>query len=161
MTTFAGKTAASADKIRGGYYTPAPVARFLAAWVCQAGARILEPSCGDGRILRELTAFTSQAHGVELNACEAEKSREFAPVDLDNFFSWFSTTNQCSWDGVAGNPPYIRFGNWAPDQRLPALELMQRAGLRPTKLTNAWVPFVVASTLAVRDGGRVGLVLPA
>ena len=38
---------------------------------------------------------------------------------------------------------------------------MRRAGLRPTKLTNAWVPFVVASTTLVRDGGRVGLVLPA
>ncbi|WP_242660821.1 hypothetical protein, partial [Mycobacterium alsense] len=30
---FAGKAAASADKVRGGYYTPAPVARFLARWV--------------------------------------------------------------------------------------------------------------------------------
>ena len=38
---------------------------------------------------------------------------------------------------------------------------MRRAGLRPTKLTNAWVPFVVASTTLVREGGRVGLVLPA
>ena len=56
MTTFAGKAAASADKVRGGYYTPAPMARFLARWVCQAGAKILEPSCGDGRILRELAA---------------------------------------------------------------------------------------------------------
>ena len=56
MKTFAGKAAASADKVRGGYYTPAPVARFLARWVRQAGPRILEPSCGDGRILRELAA---------------------------------------------------------------------------------------------------------
>jgi len=43
----------------------------------------------------------------------------------------------------------------------PALEVMRREGLRPTRLTNAWVPFVVASTVLVRDGGRVGLVLPA
>ncbi|HWS92137.1 MAG TPA: class I SAM-dependent methyltransferase, partial [Mycobacterium sp.] len=40
-------------------------------------------------------------------------------------------------------------------------ELMRREGLRPSRLTNAWVPFVVASTVLVRDGGRVGLVLPA
>ncbi len=38
---------------------------------------------------------------------------------------------------------------------------MRREGLRPSRLTNAWVPFVVASTVLVRDGGRVGLVLPA
>jgi adenine-specific DNA methylase len=165
MKTFAGKTAASADKVRGGYYTPAPVARFLARWVFQAGPEILDPSCGDGRILRELAALSGQAHGVELVAGEAAKAREFAPVDAENLFTWLHTSASGrpagSWDGVAGNPPYIRFGTWASDQRDPALALMRRAGLRPTRLTNAWVPFVVASTLLVRDGGRVGLVLPA
>jgi adenine-specific DNA methylase len=164
MTTFAGKAAASADKVRGGYYTPPQVARFLARWVRQAGARILEPSCGDGAILRELAALGSTAHGVELVADEAAKSRKFAPVDAANLFSWLdenSETRAAGWDGVAGNPPYIRFGNWGSDEREPALELMRRAGLRPTRLTNAWVPFVVASTVLVRVGGRVGLVLPA
>ncbi|WP_421841658.1 Eco57I restriction-modification methylase domain-containing protein [Mycobacterium sp.] len=159
--TFAGKTAASPDKIRGGYYTPVPVARFLAGWVRSAGEKILEPSCGDGRILRELAAIGTHAHGVELVTQEAAKSREFAPVDAESLFDWLSKTQTASWDGVAGNPPYIRFGNWASDQRAPALDLMRQQGLRPTKLTNAWVPFVVAATTLVRDGGRVGLVLPA
>ena len=130
MKTFAGKAPASADKVRGGYYTPAAVARFLARWVAQAGPRILEPSCGDGRILRELAALGGQAHGVELVAQEAAKSREFAPVDAENLFTWLAKSGAGGWDGVAGNPPYIRFGNWASDQREPALELMRRAGLR-------------------------------
>ncbi|HEY0225083.1 MAG TPA: class I SAM-dependent methyltransferase [Mycobacterium sp.] len=161
MKTFAGKAAASADKARGGYYTPRPVARFLAGWVRQAGRRIVEPSCGDGRILRELAAHSDQIRGVELSAREADIARQFAPVDAENLFTWLARTEAAGWDGVAGNPPYIRFGNWAAEQREPALELMRRAGLRPSKLTNAWVPFVVASTMLVRDGGRVGLVLPA
>lgn len=161
MKTFAGKAAASADKVRGGYYTPAPVARFLARWVRGAGPRIVEPSCGDGAILRELAALGGRVHGVELVAEEAAKAREFAPVDAANLFAWLATTRPGGWDGVAGNPPYIRFGNWAADQREPALELMRREGLRPSRLTNAWVPFVVASSVLVRDGGRVGLVLPA
>jgi adenine-specific DNA methylase len=159
--TFAGKAVASADKVRGGYYTPTPVARFLARWVRQAGPRIVEPSCGDGRILSELAELSSQVHGVELVADEAVKSRDFAPVDAENLFTWLAKSPPAGWDGVAGNPPYIRFGNWASDQRDPALELMKREGLRPNRLTNAWVPFVVASTVLVRDGGRVGLVLPA
>ncbi|OBI31799.1 class I SAM-dependent methyltransferase [Mycobacterium sp. E2238] len=161
MKTFAGKAAASADKVRGGYYTPAPVARFLARWVRGAGPRIVEPSCGDGAILRELAALGGRVHGVELVAEEAAKAREFAPVDAANLFAWLATTRTGGWDGVAGNPPYIRFGNWAAEQREPALELMRREGLRPSRLTNAWVPFVVASSVLVRDGGRVGLVLPA
>ena len=161
MTTFAGKTAASADKVRGGYYTPAGVARFLARWVREAGPKILEPSCGDGAILRELAVLSGQAHGVELIAPEAAKSRALAPVDTENLFTWLGRAQDGGWDGVAGNPPYIRFGNWAPEQREPALELLRRNGLRPSRLTNAWVPFVVASTILARDGGRVGLVLPA
>jgi adenine-specific DNA methylase len=158
---FAGKAAASAAKVRGGYYTPAPVARFLARWVRLAGPRILEPSCGDGRILRELAGLGGDVQGVELVADEAAKARRFAPVDAENLFTWLAGTAPGAWDGVAGNPPYIRFGNWAADQREPALELMRREGLRPSRLTNAWVPFVVAATALVRDGGRVGLVLPA
>ncbi|OBK48399.1 class I SAM-dependent methyltransferase [Mycobacterium sp. 1081908.1] len=158
---FAGKAAASADKVRGGYYTPPPVARFLARWVREAGPRIVEPSCGDGRILRELAALSDRAHGVELIPDEAAKARRFAPVDAESLFAWMARANPGGWDGVAGNPPYIRFGNWAPDQRDPALELMRREGLRPSRLTNAWVPFVVAGAALVRDGGRVGLVLPA
>src|ERR1700753_1927568 len=114
MTTFAGKAAASADKVRGGYYTPAPVARFLAAWVRQAGPRIVEPSCGDGRILRELAAVSPAVRGVELLPGEADKARQYAPVDADDLFGWLARAEAASrdgWDGVAGNPPYIRFGN--------------------------------------------------
>src|SRR6516165_11394209 len=105
MRTFAGKAEASADKVRGGYYTPYPVARFLARWVGDAGPRIVEPSCGDGRFLRELAKVSSQVHGVELIAHEAAKSREFAPVDAENLFTWLARTEAGSWDGVAGNPP--------------------------------------------------------
>src|ERR1700753_3362721 len=107
MTTFAGKAAASADKVRGGYYTPAPVARFLARWVRQAGPRIVEPSCGDGRIVR----------GVELVDGEAAKSRACGPVDTANLFTWLADNEAAGWDGVAGNPPYIRFGHWGSGQR--------------------------------------------
>ncbi|MCV7379086.1 SAM-dependent methyltransferase [Mycobacterium alsense] len=158
---FAGKAAASADKVRGGYYTPAPVARFLARWVGRAGPRIVEPSCGDGAILRELAGPGGEVRGVELVADEAAKAAAFARVDTANLFTWLAGTEPGGWDGVAGNPPYIRFGNWAAEQRDPALEFLRREGLRPSRLTNAWVPFVVASTVLVRDGGRVGLVLPA
>jgi adenine-specific DNA-methyltransferase len=39
---------------------------------------------------------------------------------------------------------------------------MQQAGLRPTRLTNAWVPFIVTSTLLLKQhGGRLAMVIPA
>lgn len=38
---------------------------------------------------------------------------------------------------------------------------MERAGLHPNRLTNIWVPFVIASTLLLTDHGRLAMVIPA
>ena len=153
----------TAEKLRGGYYTPRPIAEFLAEWVGKAGPRLLEPSCGDGAILRALAAV-GDVTGVELEPDEAEKAAAAAPsasVVAADFFEWFSPGQWDKWDGVAGNPPFIRFGNWTEPTRGLAFDVMRSVGMRPTKLTNAWVPFVVASALATRPGGRLGLVIPA
>lgn len=150
-------------KLRGGYYTPDPVARFLAAWVGDSGDRLLEPSCGDGAILRHLPMRGSTV-GVELDELEAAAASMRAPeseVITSDLFAWFDESQIGEWDGVAGNPPFIRFQHWQADARERAFDLMRSAGLRPSKLTNAWVPFTVASALALREGGRLGLVLPA
>lgn len=95
---------------------------------------------------------------------EAQHARQGIPaarVIADDLFEWFGENPCGAWDGVAGNPPFIRFQHWKEDARNRAFDLMRSAGLRPTRLTNAWVPFTVAATLALRDGGRLGLVLPA
>jgi adenine-specific DNA methylase len=165
MPSFASKPLPSDGKLRGGYYTPDLIAAFLARWVGAAGRRVLEPSCGDGAVLAALAERlgTGGLTGVELVAAEAAAARRRcgATVVTADFFRWFDQTRHGAFDGVAGNPPYIRFGSWQEESRIPAFALMAGQGLRPTRLTNAWVPFVVASLLAVREGGRVGLVLPA
>jgi adenine-specific DNA methylase len=166
VAAFAAPATPTADKLRGGYYTPEPVARFLAEWVASAGPHLLEPSCGDGAILHQLAAHRPDGAvvGIELNEGEAQRAKQqvrTATVVIDDLFSWFTGREYGAWDGVAGNPPFIRFQNWDDETREKAFDLMRSAGLRPTKLTNAWVAFTVAATLALRDGGRLGLVLPA
>jgi adenine-specific DNA methylase len=163
MVAFPVAAPPSPAKLRGGYYTPELVARFLSDWVSPAGPRLLEPSCGDGAILSVLPP-TGSVLGIELEQAEAARAQVAAPdaeVQVADFFAWYSPAQDESWDGVAGNPPFIRFGNWTEPTRGLALDVMRRVGLRPTKLTNAWVPFIVASVLATRRGGRVGLVVPA
>ena len=161
MTAFPVAAPPTEAKLRGGYYTPEPIARFLAQWVAAAGPKALEPSCGDGSILRFLGPG---AVGVELLAEEAAKARAAAPraaVEVGDFFSWLSPDDFDRWDAVTGNPPFIRFQHWTEPTRSAAFDVMRQVGMRPTKLTNAWVPFVVASALAVRSGGRLGMVIPA
>ncbi len=41
------------------------------------------------------------------------------------------------------------------------MAIMADQGLSPNKLTNIWVPFVVAAAASLRPGGRLALVLPA
>ena len=161
-TAFPGKTAPTAQKLRGGYYTPDPIARFIARWASEAGPRTLEPSAGDGAILRYLSQ-QSDPLAVEIDPLEAAAAQERTSANVINadFFDWFDPIHYSSFDAVAGNPPYIRFGNWPTKQREKALNFMGHSGFTPSRLTNAWLPFVVASVHAVRDGGRIGLVLPA
>jgi adenine-specific DNA methylase len=166
VVAFVAPAVPTPEKLRGGYYTPDRVARFLAEWVSAAGPKLLEPSCGDGAILRQLVVHRPDGSvtGVELNELEARAAQTNVPaatVVAKDLFSWFSSRQCGTWDGVAGNPPFVRFQHWKEELRDHAFDLMRSAGLRPTRLTNAWVPFSVAATLALRDGGRVGLVLPA
>jgi adenine-specific DNA methylase len=165
VETFPAPAAPSADKLRGGYYTPPAVARFIAAWACAAGPRVLEPSCGDGAVLAMLAeqlGAASRAVGVELNPAEAAKAGRFGvPVVTADLFAWFGRRHHGAFDAVVGNPPYVRFGSWTEPTRALAFGLMREAGLRPSRLTNAWLPFTVAAVLALRPGGRVALVLPA
>ncbi|WP_213817130.1 class I SAM-dependent methyltransferase [Glaciihabitans sp. dw_435] len=164
MADFASKASASAEKIRGGYYTPTELAAFVASWVAQAGFIRLEPSCGDGAILAPLSADSrAVVTGIELVASEAQAAREFARANVieSDFFEWFTPEKHSTFDGVAGNPPYIRFGNWPEKYRLGAMRFIEAQGMKASRLTNAFVPFVIASLLAVRQGGRVGLVVPA
>lgn len=171
------------DKLRGGYYTSARVAEWLCAWAIQdAGDMVLEPSCGDGAFLeaamhryRALGASGEQIavrlKGVEIIAAEAKRARDSlkpmlgkaaeSVVQNSDFFGWWQGTDQPAYDVVIGNPPFIRYQSFPEPHRTRAMAIMGEQGLTPNKLTNIWVPFVVAATASLKEGGRLALVLPA
>lgn len=170
-------------KMRGGYYTSYAVAEWLCAWAIRLPTdRVLEPSCGDGVFLDAAAkrlallgactdAIALQMTGVEIIAAEAEQARarlqdalEQRAADVVNcsdFFHWRQTTDQKAVDVVIGNPPFIRYQSFPEPHRSLALALMAEQGLSPNRLTNIWVPFVVAAVTSLCVGGRLALVLPA
>ena len=164
------------EKLRGGYYTPTEVANWLTKWAIRSPEnQVLEPSCGDGVFLksaiaelqRRQTLFNkNQANvvAIELNSGEADKARGIAPKFIDvitsDFFQWHSSQTR-QFDVVVGNPPFIRYQNFPEPSRTMAMKLMQDFGFRPNRLTNIWVPFVVASVSLLRENGRLAMVLPA
>lgn len=166
------KSEQSYDKLRGGYYTPPAVARFLTRWALSDGAAsVLEPSCGDGAFLRavvELDEPPTTVHGVELDPEEAAKAqrvlgrptktRRVFPMD---YLSFAATSGISRYAAAVGNPPYIRYQFLSAETQGLARDLYARHGLPFTKHLNAWAPFIVDSLDRVADGGRVAMVIPA
>lgn len=159
-----------ATKLRGGYYTPPEIASFLARWAVRDPAMsVLEPSCGDGALVAAV-ATRLDTHGsltaVELFEDEAQQARRRgcgrSTVVVGDAFSWFNRKRDSrTFDACVGNPPFIRYQSFPESHRAEAFALMEAEGLRPTRLTNAWVPFVALATRALRDQGRLAFVLPA
>ncbi len=161
---------ASAEKLRGGFYTPAPIAEFILRWGINGSSDydILEPSCGDGVFLEQLKSLKSKYNSItaiEFDEIEAEKASRIdiknKQVINDDFHTYCNNTLK-RFDLIVGNPPYIRYQFFDREQQIEAAKVFERAGLTYSKLTNAWVSFVVGSSLLLKDkGGKIGFVLPA
>ncbi len=163
-------TEATAEKLRGGFYTPEPIAEFILRWGINGSdnLEILEPSCGDGVFLEQLQKHKlkyNSVTAVELDKVEAKKAQQISLTNKQivnaDFHTYCNDTSQ-RFDLIVGNPPYIRYQFFDRNQQIEANHIFSRAGLTYSKLTNAWVSFVVGSSLLLKDkGGKIGFVLPA
>lgn len=165
----------SEDKLRGGYYTPPDIARFLSRWVLYAKPKsLLEPSCGDGAFLHALEGLQIAdltVTAVERLAGEAAKAREAATllnarsaqVFNADFLEWSQVqlNSGTTFDCITGNPPYIRYQYLDEEDQKLSEQLFDRFSLGFTKHTNAWVPFVIACVALLSPGGRLAMVIPS
>ena len=160
---------ASADKLRGGFYTPELIANFLTKWgmMGMQQPKILEPSCGDGAFLHALKNFEGKYQSIkaiELDKEEAQKAKSIqlpkTKVINREFHQYCNYTND-KFDIVLGNPPYIRYQYFDEQQRNEAIQIYNRVRLKYSKLSNAWVSFVVGASLLLKKKGKLGFVIPA
>lgn len=165
----------SSTKLRGGYYTPPPIANFLTRWVLfKSPKKILEPSCGDGSFTRSVFSLAkNKLHltGIELDSVEINKAKKNITknpkVDVDfikaDFLEWYlsSSEKNISFDAILGNPPYIRYQYLEKKDQELSEKIFKKFGLPFTKHTNAWVPFIISSVNLLKGGGRLGMVIPA
>jgi len=160
---------ASEAKLRGGFYTPPLIAKFILKWAVNGNKNydVLEPSCGDGVFLEQIKekGFEYKSiTAIETDEDEVEKARKIhlpkTNVINEDFLTYCNSTRS-EFDLVIGNPPYIRYQYFNKEQRAEAEKIFLRAGLKYSKLTNAWVSFIVGSCLLLKDKGKIGFVLPA
>lgn len=168
------KSEVKSEKLRGGYYTPEPIAQFICNWAIDINTKgILEPSCGNGVFLKEAAKKVMEINpdlsiedtivGIELFEEEAKKASTYGTkVIFGDFFGFYKDNieGKQKFDVIIGNPPFIRYQNVDVDSREIAFQLMRSAGLHPNKLTNIWLPFLVLSALALSKNGKLGMVIP-
>jgi adenine-specific DNA methylase len=165
----------SPQKLSGSYYTRPEIAGFLTQWALEIEPRrILEPACGDGvfldAIARHRTSWLESVVGCELHADAAKQARKkgrrlngVCRLAIGDFLDWALARigKTVPFDAVLGNPPFIRYQYLDSVAQARAEQIFKNAGLRFTKHTNAWVPFVIASLAMLRGGGRLAMVVPA
>ena len=160
---------ASEQKLRGAYYTPPAIASFILHWGINGStnADILEPSCGDGVFLEQMAKehmLFHHATAVEYESAEADKARAIGLHDSDvinaDFHQYCLNTEQ-RFDLVVGNPPFIRYQYYDEGQQELAGQIFKKAELKRSKLTNAWVTFVVGCSLLLKEHGKMGFVIPS
>ena len=152
----------------GQVYTPAPVADLAIALALEnsgAGARVLDPACGDGVFLARAAARGARAFGVEIDPRAASTARSHTTADVEVADFLTLPPPRDLFDAVIGNPPYVRqevvgaakgriaarvAGDW-PDG--PAVVWSGRADLAAA--------FVARALRFVRPGGRVAFVVSA
>ena len=160
---------ASAQKLRGAYYTPPAIASFILHWGINGSteADILEPSCGDGIFLEQIAKEHMQFHRVTAVEFEEEESNKARAIGLHDSevinadFHRFCLDTEQRFSLVVGNPPFIRYQYYDEGQQELAGEIFKKANLKRSKLTNAWVTFVVGCSLLLKEKGKMGFVIPS
>ncbi|WP_336924191.1 class I SAM-dependent methyltransferase [Aquipuribacter sp. SD81] len=165
------KKEVTADKLRGGFYTPAPLVDFvlrrLAPGGLADGARLLEPSVGDGAFLRGLSRLGQSplVTAVELSPDEATKAR--AELRRSGLKGTVVTGSALSWEGsggydaATGNLPFVRFQFISAADRTAAARAAAATGMSDSGVGNLWIPMLVVALTRLRVGGRFAFVLPA
>ncbi|MDN6812956.1 MAG: SAM-dependent methyltransferase [Corynebacterium variabile] len=159
-------------KARGAFFTPEPVARFMAEWAVRNGRdRVLEPSAGDAEFmvaaverLRRLGAEHPRVDGGEIHRDSAEEGRRRVAaaggdpcIEVSDFFDVPAVPR---YDAVVGNPPYIRYQDFTGEAREKARSAARIAGVALSGLASSWAAFTVYSAMFLAPGGRLALVVP-
>lgn len=160
---------ATDQKLRGAYYTPPAIAKFILQWGISDSndSDILEPSCGDGVFLKCISnneMLYNSITAIEYEAGEAEKARAIGLHDsevINADFHRFCLDTDKRFNLVVGNPPFIRYQYYDSNQQKLADEIFKRSKLKRTKLTNAWVTFVVGCSQLLTEIGKMGFVIPS
>ena len=167
----------SADKLRGGFYSPDALVKvcFDRVESLLAGSgpvRMLEPSAGDGafihglqshRLAKRVTWTTAvEIIAGEAASCKARMVDSKTPGEVINgsVLGW-ALENAELYDVAVGNPPFVRFQFVDDNERFRTVALGEKLGAEFRGVSNLWLPVLVGAIGSLRPGGAFAFIVPA
>lgn len=149
----------------GQFFTPAHAARLMADWLASARLKtVLDPAVGPGILLHSVAKCAPNARlvGYDLDPLcieysEARLQKQPHTLAVADFLT--SDIAQC-FDGVIANPPYLRHHDLAYDFDIFA-DYSRRYGVTLSRLSNAYVLFLVKGLSLLKPGARAAFIIPA
>lgn len=151
-------------RMRGQFFTPAPIANLMAAWVCEKHPRrVLDPAAGTGVLVRAVAAkceapCSVTAYEIDPLAAQILCAQEPAMMDV-RCADFLNAEDVGTYTGVIANPPYIRHHDTTYTSDVMGA-LSARTGIPFSRQSNIYVPFVVKCFEALADGGRAAVLIP-
>lgn len=146
-------------KINGRFYTPKRLADLLVdnCEKCKAGSRILDPSCGDGSLLKSVRNRFGDA--VTCYGCDVSPR----PGHLGNLrfkqTDFFDYSVRSKFPLIVTNPPYVRFTLNASNSETWYAK-SPHSDLKLDKRSDLWVYFLLKCMDLLDEGGEIAAILP-
>lgn len=164
----------SDEKKRNGiFFTPQVIRKKMLNYLSETSPRaILEPSCGSGEFIADLTEFPNcQITGVELNPVVFEALRARFPVPSDGptdaptlaqgaqgltliYSDFLQLEFSAKFDAVIGNPPY---------RQLDTAEIQAFRQKYPNEIhgkTDIYLVFILRALELLRENGLLIFIIP-
>lgn len=159
---YAKETSGKHLKELGQFFTPYPIAEFMASWACKDAKHVLDPAAGNSVFLtyakRSKCAPNCTLTGYEID----EKILSFfgnpagAKIRQKDYLlaDW-----EESYDAILCNPPYHRFQD--VKNREEILDMIERyTGNRYSSYTNLYILFLLKSLYQLSPKGRLAYIIP-
>jgi adenine-specific DNA-methyltransferase len=157
-------------KMFGQFFTPAPVAEFMAQWIVgnPSCRTVLDPAVGLGMLFRAILKIAKPADyefsGYDLDATILDRATplfaHFKDVNIelrnqDYLFNDWSG----KYDGIICNPPYFKYRDYK-NRAASRHEFKTRLGMNLSGFTNIYTMFMLKSVVQLAPQGRAAYLVP-
>jgi adenine-specific DNA-methyltransferase len=167
---YTASVASSHRKSFGQFFTPTPVAEFMAKWIVgnPSCRTVLDPAVGLGVFFRAIIKIAEPANyefsGYDLDPTILDKATplfsQFNSINItlrnqDYLFNDWSR----KYDGIICNPPYFKFQDYK-NRATSLKEFKTRLGMNLSGFTNIYTMFMLKSVTQLTLHGRAAYLVP-